>query len=164
MGDPVIQQVVDWGLVWEIVLSMVSGLALIVGWFIKRWMNQWDGWKGGIDKQGGIVTRDIFFKYCDDKQSKCSGSLNCKIKDFFDWRNALFERGGPMLSKDHDEICDKVTSRAAATFARMVDEKFTHHHELIAAQFGEFSANLQRKLIEIVAGLKKDLLNNGSQK
>ena len=76
----------------------------------------------------------------------------------------MFERGGPMLSKDHDEFCDRVTSKAAATFAKMVDEKFTHHRELVTAQFGEFGANLQRKLIEIVAGLKRDLLNNDSQK
>ncbi len=164
MGDPVVQHVIDWALVWKIVLSIVSGLALIVGWFIKRWMNQWDEWKEGIDKQGGIVTRDIFFRFCDEKQTKCSSSMDCKIEDIIEWRNAMFEKGGPMLIKNHDEFCEKITSRAAATFAKMVDEKFTHHRELVTAQFGEFSANLQRKLIEIVAGLKKDLLHNGSQK
>jgi hypothetical protein len=164
MGDPIVQHVVDWALIWKIVLSIVSCLAVIVGWFIKRWMNRWDGWKEEIDKQGGIVTRDIFFRFCDEKQAKCSVSMNCKIEDIVEWRNAMFEKGGPMLIKNHDEMCDKVTSRAAATFAKMVDEKFDHHRELVTAQFGEFGANLQRKLIEIVAGLKKDLLNNDCQK
>jgi len=120
--------------------------------------------KTDLEKEGGVVTRDKFFLWCEEKQSKCSSSMNCKIEDIVEWRNAMFEKGGPVLSKDHDEICDKVTTKAAATFARMVDERFAHHRELVTAQLGEFGANLQRKLIEIVTRLGKDLPNNGSEK
>lgn len=164
MNNSINQYGFDWALWWKIGLSTISGLALIVGWFLKKWMHRWDEFREDIEKQGGIVTRDIFYKHCDERQGKCLTRIGCKFDGIEDWRDAMIEKGGPVLKKDHDETCERVVSKSAATFAKMVDEKFAHHRELVTAQFGEFSAKLQKNLIEVVAGLKRDLINNGSKK
>lgn len=70
--------------------------------------------KTDLEKEGGVVTRDKFFLWCEEKQAKCSNNVNCRLCEIEEWRQDMFKKGGPLMMQPHEAICERVTAKAAA--------------------------------------------------
>lgn len=144
----------DWIWIGMIIIGILwAGLL----WFIKRLVNRWDEWKKGLDEKGGVVTRNDHFEWCGNSQNKCLGDVNCKFEEIFNWRNGIMEKGGPMTLSDHMMVCEKVSEKAAAAYAKRVDENYAHHREWVANQLELVRANLEKKLTEGFLQMSKEI-------
>lgn len=159
-------------MVWDIVFKAILGIIVVLWggllWFAKRSINKFDEWKDGIDKwikgssdKGGLVTRDDFFAWCDQKQGKCSKEVRCELADIFNWRDSIMQKGGPISLVDHIAACEKASEKAANSFAKKIDDTYLHHREWVADQLRIMTSDLEKKLSEGFAKLSKEIDHRG---
>lgn len=130
-----------------IIQTFIVFLIAANSFWIKRWINSFDLQKKRWDEEGGIVTRDLHFDWCEDFQAKCPAYSGHKILQ--DWRNSMLEKGGPLTRLEHMAMCKEISKEIGDHFCKRLDEMFEHHQELVSKEF-----ELLRK--EIIAQLKPD--------
>lgn len=136
---------------WAIT-SFIGLLFIIMGVLIRTvWtvvFNDLHGWKTEIQKEGGTVTRDKFFDWCREKQAKCSEGMNCRLCEIEDWRQDMFERGGPLMMQNHEIICEKVTTKMAGIFIAKLDDSLNHHRELVKKELEVITLRFEKSVMQ----------------
>lgn len=142
-----------WG-VWAI--QGITAILLVLNWFwIKRWITDREKWEEQhdkkeseqfriSDKEGGVVTRDTWFRFCEQVRSNCPAIVGYKGLDA--WRMKLFEEGGPVTQKSHKEICQDVVGG----IGDKIDECFANNRDLVVRDIALMMAEIKidRKTIE----------------
>lgn len=117
----------------EWVYRALLALALTGNIFwIKRWINQIQDWqkKHDIDtaedlkqmaKEGGLVTRSLFFSFCNSVREKCPVSTLTK------WKDSIADEGGVVTVKDFHEDREKQEERVFRGMERL----FTEHNKRV---------------------------------
>ena|SRR3972149_8863317 len=120
----------------ELVRWLVTGLVtalMIVNWFwFKRWISQQDKERQEWIRAGGLVTREMYFNWCKDQQGKCS-ALGA-YRQLTDWRNAIADKGGILMTNEHSVICKEITKEVAERFCERLDEMLTYHREWVGQE------------------------------
>ncbi len=141
------------------VTTLIVGSLSIIGILIRTlwttvfrdfwdWKKSVQDWRTSIEQAGGVTTRDKHFSWCGEKQGSCSEKIGCRLDDIEQWRQDMYEKGGPLMAQAHEAICDRVTSKAANIFSEKIETSLAHHREL------------QKKDLEIVmAGMKSTVLD-----
>jgi hypothetical protein len=151
---------IDLALFWKILIGVLSGMVLIVGWWVKRWINRWDKWKEDVDKKGGVVTRDDHFYWCKPMQETCKHEIYCRIEAIEDWRSDIMEKGGPLPKFEHADLCEKVTGK----IFQQIEASLNQQHKLVDSKLQLIQVTLQKDVIEEIRNLKKELNHrNGSK-
>src|SRR3972149_8593200 len=110
-------------------LTGLITILVVVNWFwIKRWVASKDEREKEWEKQGGLVTRDLYFGWCKDQQTKCPACGAYRM--LTDWRNGMGMNGGPLTKGEHVSICKEVIEG----FGDRLCQEFEHHRTLMAAE------------------------------
>jgi hypothetical protein len=149
---------------WYIVVLAYAGavnvLVLILWWVIRRWVGGIDTWRTEASKAGGFVTREQYFNWCGPQQARCREDLTCRLEGLEDWRRGVMEKGGALSFHEHMAICDKLSEKSAANFAKRTDELMKHHRELVESQFAAFSERIEKRIVESFAEMRKEFHRN----
>ena len=120
--------------VW--IIWLVQGLIvvlLIVVWFwFKRWINQQDEERQGWVREGGLITREKYFNFCKDQQSRCPACGAYRI--LMEWRNGMLDKGGVMLKGEYLALSKEMTKEMTENFCERIDELFEHHRQWVGQE------------------------------
>jgi len=119
--------------------GLITVLMIVTWFFFKRWMAEQDGkWKNYEQevkrekdewlRAGGLVTREMYYAWCQVQQSKCPACVGYRV--LTDWRNGMLDKGGVMLKSEGKEIIKEVTDG----FCQRLDELFEHHREWVGQE------------------------------
>jgi hypothetical protein len=112
---------------------------------IKREANKFSEWlKKMGEEEGGLVTRELYFQWCRDQQTKCPACGG--YQTLTQWRNGLMDKGGVMTKGEHTPLCKEITREVADSFCAKLDELFAHHREWVGQE------------LKIISGQSKILL------
>ena len=150
--------------IWE-VGSVVTIAVAVVGWLLKqlitRLVKSFENqistvnlWKEGLDKKGGVVTRDDHFDFCGKAQARCSEEMSCRIEEVEEWREKMNDKGGPITRLEHAEIDDKVIQKAAVVFSSMLTEIMKEHRRSVEKELGLIKLTLQNEVLKELKDLK----------
>jgi len=114
-------------------LTGIITILVVANWFwIKRWINGRDEKEKEWEKQGGLVTREMYFAWCKTQQDKCPA---CEAHQILNqWRNGMLEKGGIMLKGEHTALCKEITKEVTEGFCNKIDALFEHHREWVAQE------------------------------
>jgi hypothetical protein len=146
-------------IIW-IYAAAINVFIVILWWVVKRWVNNIDTWRGDAAKGGGFMTRDQYFEWCKPQQAKCRDGFDCRIDDVEQWRDSIMEKGGALSFQDHMAICDRLSEKNAANFAKRTDELMMHHRELVETQFTAFMERIEKRIVESFAEIRKEFNRN----
>jgi len=131
MGEPEHIHVTSQFLYW-MMTGGVTLLMFVVLFWVKRWINARDRQEEEWLRQGGIVTRERYYAWCEAQKTKCpaivmAGTLST-------WREGMVEKGGPLTKSEHTDLCKEITSEAADRFTEKLEELFKHHREWVSQE------------------------------
>ena len=121
---------------------------------------KWDKWKSDLDSEGGVVTRDLHFQWCREKQLVCSEGVNCRLCEIEEWRKDMYEKGGPLTTQQHEAICDRITTKAASVLVSKLEDSLRHHQELVKKDMEIVMLSVKDTVTQAV----KDIKESNSQK
>ncbi len=107
-------------IMWGVQGIVAILLAMNIFW-LRRYINKWDKREDEWEKQGGLITRDLYLAWCATNQAKCD------IHAVGLWREKLSDEGGVVTNKPHIASC----KTAADSIMERINESFVHHRELI---------------------------------
>lgn len=139
---------IEWAFRTLLILLVAGNL-----FWIKRWIQRVEEWQRNHDKRveidvkeqlkaGGLVTRDLWFEFCQGVRDKCPILL------LTSWKEAISNEGGVMTRKDWDEERGKDEERLIKGIERL----FSEHDGKVEAIVGGL-----KQTIEANAG-KMDLV------
>lgn len=130
-------------------LTGLITILVVVNWFwIKQWIASKDYREKEWERQGGLVTRNLYFAWCKEQQSKCPACGTAKMLG--EWRNGMGADGGPLTKGEHTTICKEVIE----AFGERLCQEFEHHRNLMA---GELKL-LRTEVALVKSEIAKDVL------
>ena len=132
-----------WGLT-----ALIVGQSAVIWWWVSNWISKWDNWKKEVEKAGGFVTREQWFRWCGEKQGLCPIASSTKVVS--DWRNAMLEKGGVLTRMEHTDICEHVAEK----LVERVDECFESHRGWVAQELKLVQSSIAEQILKWLKEVK----------
>lgn len=122
-----IKDTVNW-----IITGGVSILFFILWFGVKRYISQQDMQQEAWAKAGGVVTREKLSEWCAQHQASCPACRS--LKQMTDWRDNMFEKGGPLTKTEHTMICKEIVKETMLNITEKLDQLFEHQREWVGQE------------------------------
>ena len=122
-----IKDTINW-----IITGGVSILFFILWFWFKRYIYKQDRQQESWEEAGGVVTREMFFKWLVQHQASCHA--NHYIKQIIDWRDAMLEKGGPLTKSEHTTLCKEIVKETMINITEKLDQLFEHQREWVGQE------------------------------
>lgn len=110
----------------------ISIIFFLLWFWVKRWIGEMDIEKEAWKKEGGLLTRDKFFEWCQNNREGCPAGK--QIKAMMEWKNGVLEDGGFMPREEHTQICKEITREISNHFTDRIKELFDNHRQWVAQE------------------------------
>lgn len=122
-----IKDAVNW-----IITGGVSILFFILWFWVKRYISQQDREQEAWAKAGGVVTREKFFEWCNQHQASCPACFG--FRQMTDWRDGMFDKGGPLTKGEHTMMCKEIVKETMLNITEKLDQLFEHQREWVGQE------------------------------
>jgi hypothetical protein len=133
---------------WAITGGMSLMMGIIAFW-VKRWINSQDTERDKWNSEGGLMTRDTFFRFCRGNRDECPAVRH--VLELQAWQTKLSEDGGLMPRLEHAELCKEITREVTENIMDRLKEMFDNHRVWVGQEL-----RLITQQQELVAKLVKD--------
>ncbi len=120
------------------------------------------------EEGGGVVTRNQFFDWCRENQGGCVTTK--EMSSLKEWRNGMYERGGPLLIMDHSLQCEKMIDKLIASRDKILEgviqqmnERFLRERDKTADSLQLIQSTMEGKVLKEIQELRKDLNGRGKK-
>ncbi len=104
-------------------------------------------WLQAKSECGGIITRDDHFEFCAHERAKCP------IVRIVEWKNELYEKGGPMTMAEHT-VFSKEELKAVTD---NVCKDIMHNRELMMTELKLIQATIKNEVVTEIRALKEEM-------
>jgi hypothetical protein len=127
-GDTMSADLLRW-----LITAFITVLVGINFFWIKRYISRQDDRDKKWEDAGGVVTRDMYFKWCKENQAGCPACESYRL--LMDWRTSMMEKGGVMTKGEHTVLCKEITKEVGDHLCERLDEMFANQEKLVAKEF-----------------------------
>ena len=147
------------------VMWILSGLLVIMGVLIGLIWNdlrdqlreikadalKFSAWLLENNKEGGIVTREKYFQWCNENRMKCPAFSEVDI--ISRWKTNMLEKGGVLTKTEHEVLCQNITEKLMCR----VDESFNRHREWVGDHLVLIQSNMENRILKELHEVKEQI-------